>query len=66
MKRTLRINFEDGTFKDLNITKATSVKTNNEMIYFDKLKDDSWRLIWNESLISDFSKVTNFEIVRED
>lgn len=66
MKRTLRINFEDGTFKDLNITKATSVKTNNEMIYFDKLKDDSWRLIWNESLISDFSKVTNFEIVREN
>jgi hypothetical protein len=66
MKRTLRINFEDGTFKDLNITKATSVKTNNEMIYFDKLKDDSWRLIWNEGLISDFSKVTNFEIVRED
>lgn len=66
MKRTLRINFNDGTYKDLNLTKATSIKSNNEMIYFDKLKDDNWRIIWSEKLIDDFSTVKNFEIVRND
>lgn len=66
MKRTLRINFNDGSYTDLNLTKATSIKSNNEMIYFDKLKDDNWRIIWSEKLIDDFSKVKNFEIVRDD
>jgi hypothetical protein len=66
MKRTIRINFNDGTFTDLELSKATSVRTKNEMLYLDKLNDGSWRLIWNESLINDFSKVINLEIIRED
>lgn len=66
MKRSIRINFNDGTFKDLELSKATTVRTNNEMLYLDKLNDGSWRLIWNESLINDFSKVVNLEIIRED
>jgi len=66
MKRVIRINFSDGTYKELNLSKATSVKTKNEMLYLDKLNDGSWRLIWNEQLIEDFSKVKNLEIIRED
>lgn len=66
MKRIIRINFNDGTFRDLNLSKATLIKTNMEMMNLEKLKDDSWRLIWSEGLIDDFSKVVNFEVVRED
>ena len=36
------------------------------MMNLEKLKDDSWRLIWSEGLIDDFSNVVNFEVVRED
>jgi hypothetical protein len=66
MKRIIRINFQDGSYKDLELSKATSVRTKNEMLYLDKLPDDSWRMIWNESLIPDFSTVSNLEIIRED
>lgn len=65
-KRSIRINFKDGSFKDLVLSKATSVKTQNQMIYLDKLQDDSWRLIWNETLIPDFTQVVNLEVIRKD
>ena len=66
MKRAMRINYIDGTFIDLEISKATSVKTSKSMINLDKLDNGTWRLIYDESLISDFSKVSNFQMIRED
>jgi hypothetical protein len=66
MKRIIRINFQDGSHKDLELSNATSVRTKNEMLYLDKLPDESWRMIWNESLIPDFSTISNLEIIRED
>lgn len=65
-KRTIRINFNDGTFRDLVLSKATLIKTKSEMMNLEKLNNDTWRLIWSEGLIDDFSKVVNFEVVREN
>lgn len=66
VQRSIRINFTDGTFKDLKLSRAVSVKTQNEMLNLEMLADGTWRLIWNESLIPDFTKVDNFEVVRDD
>jgi plasmid rolling circle replication initiator protein Rep len=66
MKRAIRINLNDGTYKDLELSKAVTVKTKNEMLNLEKLPDGTWRMIWNESLIEDFTKVVNFEVVREE
>lgn len=66
MKRAIRINFKDGTYKDLVLSKATMVKTKNEMLYLDSLNDGTWRLIWNEGLIKDFTQVSNLEVIRDD
>jgi hypothetical protein len=66
MKRSLRLNFKDGSSKELPIAKATSVKTSKQMLNFDQLEDGNWRVIWNETLIPDISQLMNFEIVREN
>lgn len=63
MRRAVKIN---GTNIELNLSKATAVKTEKNMIHFDQLPDGTWRLIYNENFISDFSKVVNFEFIRED
>lgn len=66
MKRAIRINLKDGSFLDLELSRAVSVKTKNEMLNLEKLADGTWRMIWNESLIPDFTQVVNFEVIRED
>lgn len=65
MKRAIRINLKDGSFLDLELSRAVSVKTKNEMLNLEKLADGTWRMIWNESLIPDFTQVVNFEVIRE-
>ncbi len=63
MKRAIEI---EGIGKILELSKATSVRTEKEMIHLDKLSDGSWRLIYNENLIPDFSKVKSLKIIREE
>jgi hypothetical protein len=63
VKRFIKIN---GIDKELELSKAVSVKTNKQMIHLDQLSDGSWRLIYNSKLIPDFTKVKNFEIIRKD
>ena len=63
MKRKIEI---EGTDTILEISKATSVRTHKPMIHLDKLSDGTWRLIYNEELIPDFSKVKSLKIIRED
>jgi len=63
MKRFIKIN---GIDKELELSKAVSVKTDKQMIHLDQLSDGSWRLIYNSKLIPDFTKVKNFEIIRKD
>jgi hypothetical protein len=50
----------------LELSKATAIKgTQAKMIHLDQLKDGTWRLIYNEDLIPDFSKVKSLNIIRE-
>ncbi len=63
-KRFIKIN---GTNLKLPVSKLTSIKSDQMMsIHFDKLKDGTWRIIYNERLIPDFSKIKSFEIIREE
>lgn len=66
MRRAIRINFNDGKYFDLELSKAVSIKTEKPTINLEQLKDGSYRLIYTECLIDDFSKVNNLEIIRED
>ena len=66
MRRAIRINMLNGEFIDLELSKCTSVKTQASMINIDKMKDGTWRLIYDENLIDDFKQVKNLEIIRED
>lgn len=63
MKRSIKIN---GTDLVLELSKATAVKTDKNMIHLDQLPDGSWRLIYNGNMIRDFSKVESLQIIRED
>ena len=62
VRRAIKI---EGLDVELELSKATSVRTDKQMIHFDQLKDGSWRLIYNENLIPDFSKVRAFTVIRE-
>jgi hypothetical protein len=65
-KRTMRLHKMDGSFIDLEITKATSVDTKQSMINLDKLADGTWRLVWDKNLLAEFSDFKSLEMIRED
>lgn len=56
----------DGTNLVLELSKATAIRTSKQMIHLDQLSDGTWRLIYNSTLIPDFTKVQALRIVRED
>ena len=66
MKRVFRIHFKGGSFKDLELARATKLKLRNdyEVIHLDKLEDGRFRLTFTESLVEDFSQVENIEVLR--
>lgn len=66
MKRSVVIKLKDGTEKELELSKATMIDTDKNFINLEQLKDGKWRLIWNKSLIPDFSQVESLEIRRTD
>jgi hypothetical protein len=55
-----------GTDIVLELSKVTAVKTKQRMIHLDELPDGTWRLIYNGDHIPDFTKISEFKIVRED
>lgn len=64
MRRAIRIN---GTDQVLELSKVAGVKLKDRgMIHFDQLDDGTWRLIYNTDMIPDFTKITSFEIIREE
>lgn len=65
-KRTMRLHKMDGTFIDLEITRAASVDTKQSMINLDKLADGTWRLVWDKNLMEEFTEFKSLEMVRED
>lgn len=54
-----------GTDHILVLSKATAVKTKQNMIHLDQLPDGTWRLIYNGDMIPDFSVVEGLKIIRE-
>jgi hypothetical protein len=63
MKRAIVL---DGTGIELPLSKATAVKTGKKMIHIDELPDGTWRLIYSQELIPDFTKISAFRVLRED
>lgn len=63
MKRIIKI---EGTDIELELSKATAIKTSKSMIHLDKLDDGTWRLIYDGNLIPDFTKVDCLKVIRED
>ena len=65
-RRSVRINFNDGTDPvDLELVAAAAIKTEQQCIHIDQMKDGKFRLIYNSNLIPDFTKVKDLEIIRE-
>ena len=69
VKRSISIEFNDGTTKELEIGKAVAMRGNSKhmrgAIYMEMMDDGKWRLLYTEDVIEDFSKVDNLKIVRE-
>jgi len=56
---------DDEDISVLEISKATKIRTKSNMMNLEEMKDGTWRLIWSESLLEDFSKLKSIEIIRE-
>lgn len=63
MRRAISL---DGLDQILELSKATAVKTDKQMIHLDQLPNGTWRLIYNGNMIPDFTKLTALTIIRED
>lgn len=63
---TFRAILIEGLDEMLVLSKATAVKTKQNIIHLDQLPDGTWRLIYNGDMIPDFSKVLGLKIIRED
>jgi hypothetical protein len=59
-----------GIGKELEISKVTKITNlqnpQREFIYFDQLDDGTWRLIYAEDTISDFTQIEAFKFIREN
>jgi hypothetical protein len=66
MRRAIEIKMIDRTTKILEISKATSLKCDMGMLHLDKLKDDTWRLLFSNDIIKNFQDIESFNIIREN
>lgn len=67
--RKMRANFNDGSFKEFQISKAVKLNLANEndqRIYLESLPDGTFRLMWTEGMLDEFSDLINLEMIRED
>lgn len=66
MKRSIVLVLKDGTTKELVLSKATAIKAPTGRLNLDELPDGTWRLLWNEDLLKDFSQLERIDIKLED
>lgn len=66
MKRAIKINFKDGTNKELVLSKATAIRSDLGMLHLDKISDGKYRLTFSQDICDDFSKIESFGVIRED
>lgn len=68
-KRSMRANFKDGSFKEFKITRAVKLNLSDESdqrIYLESLPDGTFRLMWTEGMLDEFSELVNLEMIRDD
>ncbi len=67
MKRSLLIQYNDGHVDtELELGKANIIHSNEEFIYFEKMRDGKWRMTATNNVIADFSKIDCLKVHRED
>jgi hypothetical protein len=70
IKRSIEIDFEDGSTKELELGKVVAMKSTNDntsgKIYLEQMPNGKWRLLYTEDVIEDFTKVKGFNVVREN
>jgi hypothetical protein len=65
MKRALRFVRPDGTFQEIELSKATVIhKIKKQMIHLDQLADKTYRIIWTDDF-EPFDEFDRIEIIRE-
>lgn len=70
VKRSIQIEYKDGTTTELEIGKAVQLKGDSESavagrIYLERMNDGKWRLCYSEDVIADFAQVERFNVIRE-
>ncbi len=61
---TIRIQFKDGTFKDLELQGYVALQTSQPSLSINSAKNGKFYLCVSESMIPDFSKVDRLDIIR--
>jgi hypothetical protein len=65
MKRTFKINYVDGTSKELEISRGARMNSDEGLLYLERLKDGKWRLLFSQDIAQEFSQIKGFEIIRD-
>lgn len=70
VKRSIQIEYKDGTTTELEIGKSVQLKGDSESavagrIYLERMNDRKWRLCYSEDVITDFTQVERFNVIRE-
>lgn len=68
-KRIIELNMKDGSVKQLQLTKSTSVDNDlvsGSSIYIEANKDGTYRLAHGVSIFSEFDDIESITIVRRD
>lgn len=61
--KVLKINFKDGTYINLILGKIVHSNSKKEMIYFDKITENRWRVIVSDKTINNFNEIDNIELL---
>lgn len=62
-KKTLKINFIDGSSIELELGKIVQSNNKKEILYFDKVFDNKWRVIVSDKTMKDFNSITTMELL---
>jgi peptide subunit release factor RF-3 len=66
ISRSIKIQFDDGTTKIIELDKRNTIKSNVGILHFDKISNSRWQLTWSADIIEEFSKIKSFNIIREE
>jgi hypothetical protein len=65
MKRSLLIEYKDGTSKEIPLFKAVKINADIGMFHLDRIQE-GWRLTYSQDFCEDFSQIEQIQIKREE